>query len=130
MSKLFFYQNVFKMCYNKCILKLKNLGVSIENHRKAQQVDVEHLQKKNLENHANQTNIVTALQIDVERNLENHANQTNIVTALQVDVERNLKNHVNHQTNIVTALQVDVERKHLQQERLLKHIRIFHQRVG
>ncbi len=40
------------------------------------------------------------------------------------------KNHANQQTNIVTALQVDVERKHLQQERLLKHIRIFHQRVG
>jgi hypothetical protein len=73
------------MCYNnKCILILKNLGVSIENHAK------DHLQK-NLENHANQMNIVTALQVDVERNLENHANQTNIVTALQVDVERNLK---------------------------------------
>ncbi len=86
--------------------------------------------KKNLENHANQINIVTALQVDVERNLKNHANQINIVTALQVDVERNLKNHANQQTNIVTALQVDVERNHLQQERLLKHIRIFHQRVG
>jgi hypothetical protein len=119
------------MCYNnKCILILKNLGVSIENHAKALQVDVEHLQKKNLENHANQMNIVTALQVDVERNLENHANQTNIVTGLQVDVEKNLKNHANQQTNIVTGLQVDVERKHLQQERLLKHIRIFHQRVG
>jgi len=34
------------MCYNKCILKLKNLGVSIENHAKDLQVDVEHLQKK------------------------------------------------------------------------------------
>jgi|LakMenE18May11ns_1017448.scaffolds.fasta_scaffold9893025_3 predicted DNA-binding ribbon-helix-helix protein len=98
------------MCYdNKCIIILKNLEVNIENHAKALQVDVEHLQKKNLENHANQINIVTALQVDVERNLKNHANQ---------------------QTNIVTALQVDVERNHLQQERLLKHIRIFHQRVG
>jgi hypothetical protein len=104
------------MCYdNKCILILKNLEVSIENHAKALQVDVEHLKKKNLENHANQTNIVTGLQVDVERNLENHADQqTNIVTGLQVDVERNLENHAN-QTNIVTGLQVDVERKDLQQ---------------